>query len=412
MEPQIAHNRETNRPAEVHLEWFPWCLPCEAQSGLPAHDVGESAHKLLAWAARQRTSTIVSYNLLHASFPLRPDVRAVCWACTAKAQKVWVAYIRQVGAVADILSRAGCHWVLLKGAGFAATAYPEPWLRTCGDIDVLVAADELELVHEALVQQGFRQDQEYDIRALARKVRAGRARLQHFPPYFRPTGDSILPRITVEVHHRLTAAGEPYGLPADEILSRAILLQTPEASLWIPSPEMNLLVAVTHAYRHARSLNEIVQGEDFRLGRFVDVVQLLRHYGHCLNGEEVLRVAQRNGLETALAFVRKVVDECFGPQPWPAGFDHLRDQASVAQKIADATLFDHEVEVGQWSLPPAQRFFQADTERCLEALLALYSYLRAKRKQAIAAEDQRWDSWGQEFLGPFDPASRFFGMGG
>ncbi|HHV55135.1 MAG TPA: nucleotidyltransferase family protein [Firmicutes bacterium] len=412
MEPQIAHHQETDRPAKGHPEWFPWCLPCEAQSDLPAEDVSESAHQLLAWAVRQRTSTIVSYNLLRAPFAIRPDVRALCWAYTANARRVWAAYVRQVGAVADTLSQAGCNWVLLKGAAFAATAYPEPWLRICGDIDVLVAADELELAHEALVQQDFRQDQEYDIRALARKVRAGRARLQHLPPYFRPTGDSILPGITVEVHHRLTTAAEPYSLPGDDVLSGAMLLQIGEGPFRIPRPEMTLLVAVSHAYRHARSLNAIIQGEDFRMGRFVDVVQLLRHYGHCLNGEEVLKVAQRNRLEPALAFVRTVVDECFGRQPWPAAFDRLQDHPSVAQTIADATLFDHEVVMGQWSLPPAQRFFQTDTERCLEALLALYSYLRANRKQEIAAEDQHLDIGGQEFIGPFNPASRFFGMGG
>lgn len=277
IEPQVARCQERNRLPEFHPEWFPWCLPCEVNGDLPVEDVSESAHKLVTWAVRQRTSTIVGYNFLHASFPLRPDLRALCWADTVKAQRVWYAYVRQLASVADTLSQAGCHWVFLKGAVFAVTSYREPWLRTCGDIDVLVASDELELAHEALVQLGFQQDQGYNIQALARKGRAGRARLQ-LSPYFRRTGDSVFPSITVEVQHRLTAAGEPYGLPEDEILSRAIILPIAEASLRIPRPETAFHVAVTHAYRHARSLNEIVLGEDLSLSHFVDVVQLLWRY--------------------------------------------------------------------------------------------------------------------------------------
>lgn len=86
-----------------------------------------------------------------------------------------------------------------------------------------------------------------------------------------------------------------------------------------------------------------------------------------------------------------VVDDFWGPQPWPAVLDCIGDDSEAAQEIADAWLFGKEMVLGRWSLSPAQRIFQPHSERRADALMALYCYLRDQKQATIVAEDYCWD---------------------
>ncbi len=55
------------------------------------------------------------------------------------------------------LTRAGVPFLLARGAALAETVLPEPWLRHCHDIDLLVAEEHLAAADEALTQVGLLQ---------------------------------------------------------------------------------------------------------------------------------------------------------------------------------------------------------------------------------------------------------------
>ena len=65
-----------------------------------------------------------------------------------------------IDCIEHVLSRCaplGCRPVLLKGAAVALRQYPEPHLRTMGDVDLLAAATDVEALERALREMGFSQ---------------------------------------------------------------------------------------------------------------------------------------------------------------------------------------------------------------------------------------------------------------
>jgi hypothetical protein len=66
-------------------------------------------------------------------------------------------YRQILAEVLATLTRAGVPFLLARGAALAETVLPEPWLRHCHDIDLLVAEEHLAAADEALTQLGLHQ---------------------------------------------------------------------------------------------------------------------------------------------------------------------------------------------------------------------------------------------------------------
>lgn len=66
-------------------------------------------------------------------------------------------YRQILAEVLATLTRAGVPFLLARGAALAETVLPEPWLRHCHDIDLLVAEEHLAAADEALTPLGLRQ---------------------------------------------------------------------------------------------------------------------------------------------------------------------------------------------------------------------------------------------------------------
>jgi len=53
------------------------------------------------------------------------------------------------------LNKIGIQYRILKGIVLAFDLYEEPYLRTFGDLDILIMPDSLEIIHEELLQNGY-----------------------------------------------------------------------------------------------------------------------------------------------------------------------------------------------------------------------------------------------------------------
>lgn len=73
------------------------------------------------------------------------------------AQYRYVKLEAELAHVSAVLERAGISYLPLKGA-VLRVLYPQPWMRTSCDIDVLVHEEDLERAAEALVADGFTTD--------------------------------------------------------------------------------------------------------------------------------------------------------------------------------------------------------------------------------------------------------------
>lgn len=94
------------------------------------------------------------------------------------------AYLRECGPVLERLDAEGVQHVVLKGAAFAETLYPEPALRHAHDFDVLVRPEDAHRAAGALIGSGFQSGGPLD------------EGFHHLAPLTSATG------FVVELHHR------------------------------------------------------------------------------------------------------------------------------------------------------------------------------------------------------------------
>ena len=134
----------------------------------------------------------------------------------------------------EALSAEGIEPVLLKGAALAYTAYPDPALRSMGDIDLLVPPCQIEDARATLLNHGF----------LAEAGDEGTD--HHLPPLQSPNG-----HVRVELHHSLLQRSSPYHVDTGEIRSRCMYVEIGQTEAIVLDPTDALQHACLHlSYSH------------------------------------------------------------------------------------------------------------------------------------------------------------------
>jgi Uncharacterised nucleotidyltransferase len=152
-----------------------------------------------------------------------------------------------------VLRSAALDPIILKGAGLATTVYDEPAERNFGDIDLLLAQEEIDNAVMTLGRQGFH------FHSPGAEAAESGYREHHFHIRVeRPDGDMV------ELHWGLTRAIEPFHLDAAAFMAESVTV--PGAGrLRVPRPEHALLHIVV----------EIVRDGFNRLTRVVDVDRIV-----------------------------------------------------------------------------------------------------------------------------------------
>ncbi len=103
---------------------------------------------------QQRLLPLLRYGLRRHRIEIGPQADAVLRAATLwetrRAQRI----AEIAGCVLDILEPLGKPPLLLDGAALAWRAYPEPWLRHCHDLDLLVPAERHDDAQALLLRAG------------------------------------------------------------------------------------------------------------------------------------------------------------------------------------------------------------------------------------------------------------------
>lgn len=139
---------------------------------------------------------------------------------------------RQLAAIEQIADALDIPIVLVKGAA-VATAYPEPWMRPFGDIDLLIQSEAMTGFLAAMAELG------YTPPAWA----AGR-QTRHYPPLM-PPGEGV----PVEVH---TVMSREHGRVRFDLRQwEANLEQLPDfPGIWAPGQHDHLVYIAYHATVH------------------------------------------------------------------------------------------------------------------------------------------------------------------
>ncbi len=139
---------------------------------------------------------------------------------------------RQLARVLGALSKAGVPALVIKGAALGAY-YPDPALRTAGDIDIMVPRENLEVAEHALNDLGYQ--------CFASKG-WWLDRFHHLPPMVSESG-----RLLVELHWRLDYDEGKGRLPTEELWARAELWTVRDQA----AQRLDAVDAVLYLCRHA-----------------------------------------------------------------------------------------------------------------------------------------------------------------
>jgi hypothetical protein len=148
----------------------------------------------------QRLTGLLSSAVVHGRLPVTEEQQQLLADLDAAQSTVTLMLDRALLETVDCLDANGIEVRVLKGASFAHTAYPDPALRTYGDVDVLVRSDQFDAALDALLERGGQ-----------------RRFLEPRPGFLRRFGKGVSIRrpdgLDVDLHR--TLAPGPFGLAID-----------------------------------------------------------------------------------------------------------------------------------------------------------------------------------------------------
>lgn len=189
-------------------------------------------------------------------------------------------------------ARAGCHPTLLKGCSTALRYYPEPHLRTMGDIDLLVRSDEVPVLERVCRAAGFQPS--------APGVPPSRYDNHHhgIPLRHQESG------MWVEIHTRLYPEKSPLGTDArflvEAIDNRVVTSSVNGQTIRVFGHELQLLYTCTRWAEYPSP----------QRGMFpvLDAARLLSVHGDTIDWDRVTIMAGQSWAATALRVMLGYLD--------------------------------------------------------------------------------------------------------
>jgi hypothetical protein len=210
------------------------------------------------------------------------------------------------------LAGAGLKPILLKGAALANTVYPEPALRTMGDIDLLVSSSERDRAGEALRRFGF-------------SPRPGYATpWHHLPPLRSPDGDMV-----VELHDQLVPVSAPCCVDLEAVYSRSEEIDVAGIRALVLSP----VDALHHVCLHTSWGHRY---ERFPMRALADVLALAAQTGRDMDWDLLLKVTRRSRSDGAVYWPLRLSRDWLGAPVPEYVLSHLSPPWPVQRLLAAA----------------------------------------------------------------------------
>lgn len=154
------------------------------------------------------------------------------------------------------IAETGIPVVYLKGFAFAHSLYPEPDIRTIGDIDILVAPDDLNGLLGFLTDRGF----EFDPLPMAPWGFISDA---SFMPLVSAEGDC-----SIDIHVQPDCYPAYRSLTVEDVFGQATALTIDGTEIRIPSIEHAMLLCLTNAAKDKFGV--------FSVRKLIDIAMILR----------------------------------------------------------------------------------------------------------------------------------------
>jgi hypothetical protein len=203
------------------------------------------------------------------------------------------AMYRWIAGVVAGLSDAGIAFMVLKGPALARLAYPEPCLRSFGDVDLMVRERDMLAAHAALLQLGL--TSERDLRCVPPKLTSW---CTTYELRYRDAAHNFV----LEVHcDDLLNAGLA-SRELDGYWERARCIHLPGAVAKTLALEDQLVHACAHMHYHGY----------VKLHWFSDIAFLVRGHRDQLDWDQFLRVVRAEEAEVPVYFSLTFLDRLLG----------------------------------------------------------------------------------------------------
>ena len=190
---------------------------------------------------------------------------------------------KELGRVVSALNDRSIIPVLLKGSAYISDqTYPNIGARALGDLDLLVAADQIGDAVEVVQSLGY---------AFAGPPGFGYDDHHHVEPLKNPTCQAY-----VEIHRQALIGSLSGILPAHRIISDSRILESSGAKFAVPSPTHSVMISILHS----QIVNRCNATARVDIRRLMDLAQLNRRYRGSIEWNAIVEAMGESGFSAPL----------------------------------------------------------------------------------------------------------------
>jgi hypothetical protein len=321
-----------------------------------------------------RVAALASRNLDHLRAEKRPlgvdpTVRSALRAVRlyhAEGNRLLLNELREV---MDAAGEAKIPVIVRKGGHLSQTVYLDPGLRPMGDLDLLVAREQVPSFASLLIKLGYQQghpEPGNTVRSVGRREsvfwRLYGSNLPQFNKFIDNPYRSVL---NIDVNVSILLPGKGYEVPTEELIDRSGTRCINGSQMRFLASEDVLLDLCTHLYKNSTVLRFMHLGKHRRLFKYVDILEFLAAHAADFCWETFADRVDQYGVAAQVFYALAHADLLF-PGEVPAGV-----LARFGAACPDPETFL--AQYGQWDLaeplgwagPFHERFFSRALDRQL-----------------------------------------------
>lgn len=248
-------------------------------------------------------------------------------------------YFKELSEIYEDFAKEDLRTVILKGNYLAAKVYPECYMRTFNDLDILIDIKDGDKLVSILEERGYIQG-DYDkqeekvIPATRRQKMMHQMSTHELEACWKQTDDTVVPVFEVDLNHSIMWKGNcPYEINTRMLLDRAKQDSLEDKTVYTLNCEDFLFQLACHLYKEAVVINWIADLRDLKLYKFADIATYVWKYGEEINWKELLKFSEVNQTHKILYYVFYYVNYLYGdfiPQ-WVMEAVEQRDKKMLNQ---------------------------------------------------------------------------------
>lgn len=231
------------------------------------------------------------------------------------------------------LEASGLSCLPIKGLANASSLWPQPELRPCGDIDLLIRPQDFDSVMQWFSDRGFR----FVVKPFVRGTTVAERLLMVAKVLLVRRGGAyfsiVAPdnKIAIDLHTHVESNPVPEVLQTEEVFAAARLCATPGGALRTPAPHHAFMIAALHAHRSYYDACEVKS--------VLDALLLLRRYPAEIVST-VPDLARKGGMSRRVGFFVELI-RTLAKEDVPEGLPDppsTVDRGTLREAVANVTL--------------------------------------------------------------------------